>query len=409
MTRTRVLVLDQAVGLWGAQAVLLRLARPLADRGVDLVLAAPHDLALAQAWRRNGFEHVDLDLPQGRSVRADGVDGGRLAAGAMAREAAATLRTAHRVAAAARDAGVDALHANGHGVHLETALAGRLARLPSVVHLHEEMPQAFGRAVRTAAVGVASAAVAVSDAVAASVPGPLARRVTTVPNGVDTRELAPGPADPGVRAALGAADGDVLVVALTRLDPCKRIEDVVGALAPLVPRPGWHLAVVGETSSFPQYADAVRREARGRLGARVTFAGRREDVPAVLRAADVVVHAGLVEGMPLGLLEAGACGRPVVAYGVAGVPEAVLDGRTGLLAAGGDVPGLTARLRTLLDDDARRAALGRTARSHVAARHSLDGQADGHRAVLYDLLGRTRPGRTTRTTRSTSTHEEIPA
>jgi glycosyltransferase involved in cell wall biosynthesis/polysaccharide pyruvyl transferase WcaK-like protein len=390
--RVRVFVLDQAAGLWGAQSYLLRLAAPLAERGFDLVLAGSPELALAQAWTARGLEHIELPLPLERSVRADG-DGSRLSAAAVAREAAALSRGVRAIARAARACGADVLHANGHAVHLEAALAGRLARIPVVLHLHEEMDQAFGRALRFGAVAVADRTVAVSNAVAGGVPAGLRQRVQVIGNGVDVTAFAPASGAPAsasaertaVRSSLGSGPSDVVMVALTRLDPDKRIGDLIAAAARLQPEPGWHLAVVGTTSSYDDYARAVMARGAELLGGRVSFPGRREDVAAIINAADIVVHAGMVEGMPLGLIEAQACARPVIAYAIAGVPEAVLDGVTGLLAPGGDVGALSAHMQALIDDPVRRRTLGTQGRAHAVAHHDIETQADDYAALLTSL------------------------
>ena len=382
---TRVFVLDQAAGLWGAQSYLLRLAGPLSERGFDLVLGGSPELALAHAWTAQGREHVDLPLPLERSVRADG-NGSRLSATSMAREAGSLIRSARAIARAARACGADVIHANGHAVHLEGALAGRMARIPVVLHLHEEMDQAFGRALRVGAVAVADRSVAVSHAVAKGIPAALCGRVQVIANGVDVDAFAPGQGDrAAVRASLGSGPTDVLMVALTRLDPEKRIEDLIEAAARLHPEPGWHLAVVGTTSSYDAYARDVMIRGAERLGGRVSFPGRRDDIAAIINAADIVVHAGMVEGMPLGLIEAQACARPVIAYAVAGVPEAVIDGDTGLLAAGGDVNALSAHMQTLIDDPERRRVMGARGREHAVARHDIEAQADGYAELLRRL------------------------
>lgn len=385
VTSRRVLVLDQAVGLWGAQQYLIRLAGPMAERGFELVLGSPAHLELAEVWAASGREFLNLPLPTERSVRSGGSQG-RLSPGLMAREAKEMRRSAAIIAEAAGRENCQVIHANGHGVHMEAALAARRSPACAVLHLHEEMPQLFGTAVRAAAVGLSPASVAVSRAVARSVPRMLRHRVTVIPNGIDTAVLSPGPVDRMVRAELGAGAEDVLVVALTRLDPVKRIEDVVRSVVPLIDISGWHLAVVGETSSFPEYAEEVRQEAKRLLGDRVTFAGRRSDVSAVLRSADILVHAGLVEGMPLGLLEAQSTGLPVAAYRVAGVPEAVIHGETGLLASAGDVEALATHVRALVTNSTLRSRLGQAARAHAVAHHSLERQADDYAYLLNHLL-----------------------
>jgi glycosyltransferase involved in cell wall biosynthesis/polysaccharide pyruvyl transferase WcaK-like protein len=383
---TKVLVLDTARGVWGAQSYLLRLVEPMARRGYELVLAAPPELELAQEWTRRGLPLVALDLPVVRSVRRGGDDDAAISAAAAAREAAALMRNVGLIRGAVVRSGARVIHANGHAVHLDAALAGRLAGVPVVLHLHEEMTPLFGRSLRGAAVALADRSIAVSRAVASGLPAPLQRRVQVVPNGVDVERYAPAAADPAVRASLGAAADDVLLVALTRLDPDKRIEDIIEALAPLRDRAGWHLAVVGTTSSYGQYAASVQRLGAERLGDRVTFTGRREDIVDVLHSTDIVVHAGVVEGMPLGLIEAQACGVPVVAYRVAGVPEAVGDGVTGLLAPARDTDALRRHVTTLLADRGMRLAFGRAGRERAVSGHSIETQADAHAETLTRLV-----------------------
>lgn len=384
--RLRVMVLDQAPGVWGAQQYLLRLAGPLADRGIDLVLAAPEGLELSQVWSARGLPAHQIPLPAARSVRSG--DDNRLSIKALAREAVGTVRTAFTLRRAALAMNADVIAANGHAVHLDAVLAGLLCRRPVVLHLHEEMTPLFGRMLRALAVAGASRTIAVSAAVAAGLPRRLQRRATVIANGVDIEQFSPGPSDPEVRAGLGADPAEVLLVALTRLDPEKCIEDLINGLAPLREQPGWHLSIVGSTSAHPEYARQLQDLARHELGDRVTFAGRRDDVVQILRASDVLVHAGIVEGMPLNMIEAHACGVPVVAYAVAGVGEAVRDQITGLLAPGGAAGHLGSLMAQAIRDTALRSRMGAAARRHAIAAHSLDTQADAQHRLLAQLAGR---------------------
>jgi glycosyltransferase involved in cell wall biosynthesis len=109
----------------------------------------------------------------------------------------------------------------------------------------------------------------------------------------------------------------------------------------------------------------------------------------LLRACDVCLHAGVVEGMPLGLLEAQACGVPVVAYAAAGVPEAVIDGATALLAPPGDVDALTGALRRLTLDGSMRCRFASAARANAVAEHGIERQADRIAEVITTVARRT--------------------
>lgn len=83
-------------------------------------------------------------------------------------------------------------------------------------------------------------------------------------------------------------------------------------------------------------------------------------------------HKHSVEGFGLVYLEAGAHGLPVVAHAIGGVPEAVIDGETGLLVPPGDQPALTAAFTRLLADPVLRRRLGEAGRARARARTWLD-------------------------------------
>ena len=100
------------------------------------------------------------------------------------------------------------------------------------------------------------------------------------------------------------------------------------------------------------------------LGSTVTLLGvwPPDEVADFVEALDVGVLSSDFEGMPLAVMELMAAGKPVVATAVGGVPDLVLDGVTGLLVPPRDADALAAGLGALLDDPARRAALGEAGR-----------------------------------------------
>jgi glycosyltransferase involved in cell wall biosynthesis len=247
----------------------------------------------------------------------------------------------------------------------------------------------MGQWLRAGAVLLANRTVAVSRGVADALPTLARKRVDVIPNGVDTDELSPpSEADReslrSVRASLGITDDDLMVLAATRLDPVKRIEHLIDAIG-VADDPRLRLVVAGVTSAYPEYERDVRAKADALPAGRITFCGERDDMADLFRASDVVLHAGVVEGMPLGLLEAQSCGKPVVAYSVAGVPEAVRDRITGLLAAPGDVAGLGTALRRLAGDPALRAEMGANARRHVLKYHQIRKQAARNVDLLTEM------------------------
>jgi glycosyltransferase involved in cell wall biosynthesis len=147
----------------------------------------------------------------------------------------------------------------------------------------------------------------------------------------------------------------------------------------------WHLAIAGKG---PQ-EEALRADAK-RLGVedRVTFCGFVDDIHRWLVAIDIFALLSFVEGFGYVLAEAGAAGKPCVAYRASSVPEVVKDGDTALLARQGDDSGFAAHLHRLLEDDELRRQMGRVARGDVFERHGLDTMVERMERQLLDLLGR---------------------
>jgi glycosyltransferase involved in cell wall biosynthesis len=126
-----------------------------------------------------------------------------------------------------------------------------------------------------------------------------------------------------------------------------------------------------------------------------------------MRCADAFVLSSRWEGLPMSLLEAGACALPSVVTDVPGSREIVVDGETGFLAPAGNSLALRSAMNRMmrLDEDAR-AAMGERARSNVVAQFSLDGVLDRWEATYYDLLDQR--GRRLRRALRTRDNNEVP-
>lgn len=144
----------------------------------------------------------------------------------------------------------------------------------------------------------------------------------------------------------------------------------------------WTLAVAGDGPS----RDEVRALFAGLPPSRIAWLGelQRDAVATALANADVYVWPGFGEAYGLAYLEAQASGLPVVAQTIAGVPDVVRDGETGLLTPPGDAAAYAAALRRLLTEQALREAMGDAARRFVLTERSLDGAA----LTLAGLLAR---------------------
>jgi glycosyltransferase involved in cell wall biosynthesis len=118
----------------------------------------------------------------------------------------------------------------------------------------------------------------------------------------------------------------------------------------------------------------------------VEVLGHRGDMPAVLAQAHIVALPSYREGFPKVLIEAAACGRPVVTTDVPGCRDAMVPGQTGLLVPARDAPALAAALRRLIEDAALRSAMGRAGRALAERRFGIEAVVQAHMQVYAQLL-----------------------
>lgn len=164
----------------------------------------------------------------------------------------------------------------------------------------------------------------------------------------------------------------LLTVAMMRAgDKAASYRVLADALARLKGGP-WQLIVVGDGEARPAIEQAFTP-----VAARVRFlpATALKDLPDLYAPADLFVWPAINEAFGMALLEAQASGVPVVAGGGGGVPGIIAHGRTGLLTPMGDTAAFAEAVAALLDDPARRAAMGTAAAAKVAAEHTIAGAA----------------------------------
>jgi len=193
-------------------------------------------------------------------------------------------------------------------------------------------------------------------------------KVVVIRNGVDVAGWPMSKVDrQNRRLELRLSSADLLIGAVGRLDRQKGFATLIRAMAQLKDLPV-KCAILGEGPERPRLEALVRQHA---LEKTVWLIGEKTEIPSWLCAFDLYALPSLWEGLPNALLEAMALGLPVVASDVDGVPEAVADGKDGMLVAPDRPAALARALRALAVDPARRAALGRAAQATVAERFTL--------------------------------------
>jgi glycosyltransferase involved in cell wall biosynthesis len=184
------------------------------------------------------------------------------------------------------------------------------------------------------------------------------------------------------RRRLGLDPDCPTVVYLGALVPEKGVDLAIEAVAGL---DGTQLLVVGAGPERPRLEDLAAKQAPDRI----TFCGSLPEPGVAFGAADVVVLASRGgDSMPAVLIEASLSGVPVVATPVEGIPEIVLNGRTGLLAPIGSPEGVRASIARIVEDTDLGVRLGQEARRHCIARFSIDHVASRWDEALTQVMTR---------------------
>jgi glycosyltransferase involved in cell wall biosynthesis len=235
----------------------------------------------------------------------------------------------------------------------------------------------------------------ISDGWAAKqLPAMIGRSVDDVLKGVDVDTFTPEGSN--VRQDYGLA-GKKVVLCVTRLVPIKNIPMMLDAIARLrAHRPDVVLVLVGEG---PQQSVLETRARELRLGDAVRFIGYvpQQKTAAWYRSADVFALSSDFDNSPNVVLEAMACGLPIVATDVGGLREYVTPPANGLLTPKGDADLFAAALREFLDDDDLARATGRFNRREAVSRFSWAVSAarmrEVYARVIEEFRGRNGQGR----------------
>ncbi|MCA1685550.1 MAG: glycosyltransferase, partial [Planctomycetia bacterium] len=214
-------------------------------------------------------------------------------------------------------------------------------------------------------------------------------RLTVIPNAVDTTpydgEVAASP------ASLGVPAGAFLALYAGRLHGQKGISVLMDAAESVIASRGdWHLAVAGDGPLRPWLVG--RLAGSPGLAARVHLLGPRGDVPALLKAADLLVLPSLWEGMPNVVLEAMAARRASVATAVEGSVDLVVSGSTGWLVPPADPDALARALLDAASDPVRLRRYGDAARARAEAEFSPERVVAAYESLWAGLLGYENPG-----------------
>ena len=433
-TPETILYVGHTAALGGGEIALLRLLRHLDRRQYRPLVVLGEDGPFRAKLRELDIEtHV---LPLSGDVaytRKDGMGAGAwLHIGKIARASAYAARLARFM----RRHRVDLVHANTLKADIYGGIAARLAGLPILWHVRDRIaddylpgPTAriFRRLCRTLPTQIITNSHATMETLALPARTPTrlggdeaeTYRWRVIHDGVDDAQSGAsadaennGMADraSGSSAGPGAYDPppDAARFPLPLQDPARALIGMVGRLSPWK---GQHVFIEAAALVHARYprcrfqivgsalfgeAEYVRRleemaNAPGLEGC-VELLGFRDDVPALMRTFDVLVHASTL-GEPFGqvVVEGMVMARPVVASRAGAIPEIVQEGVTGLMVTPGDAPALADALLSLLADPGQAARMGQAGRTRALEHFSMENTTRKVQAVYYAMLHKNTP------------------
>jgi len=361
----RVCFVNSMRSFGGGERWLLEAAEGLAARGHTITVAARTDSALAARSTATGYDTIELPM------RGDG-------------DPTSILPLARWL----RSTRVDVVSVNIQRAVRVGAAAAKLAGVRAVVErrglLFPVKPTALNRLTYRRFV---SRIIANCGAIAEDLAGGgvvPADRIVVIPNGIEPSRVTAGEGE-RLRAEL-CIDRDIpVVVVIGRLVPDKGHEIALAAFAQIVEREPRAQLLVAGAGKLRQHLRTLAAETLPADSWR--FLGHRSDVDAVLAAANVVLVTSFREGMPHVVLEAMSAGTPVVATGVAGIPEMIESGRDGILIPPGDVGAAADATGRLLANPDEAAAMAHAARRRVHDEFSLALMIDRVEACFEEAQG----------------------
>ncbi len=346
-----VLYVHNSESVAGGNKILLTLVDQLRGSRFRPVAILPGGGPMEPELTRRDIPYITLDLT--RVAR-----GGRVT----------SARLVVRIASWMRRQRVRLVHVNDPRYYRVTSVAARWLRVARICHVHllpgtSELAWAFKIPPHAAI----TCSMALKTQLIGALPSLPVDTWVALPNAIDVEAVTP-PADlAALRERLGLDQKGFVVAIVGAVSERKGHRYFLEMAQQVSAQAGRaEFLVVGDDTDGGRYRRAMEQYAR-ELGVegRVRFLGFRRDAPDWIAASDLVVLPSLHEGLPVSLMEAHACAKPVVATEVDGIPEIVEDGVTGFLVSPADTAALTKAVLALLSDEALRQRMGVAARARV--------------------------------------------
>jgi len=387
----------------GSQRSLLQLIRTLKDRGLDTLTLFPGDGICVERYVAAG---VPVEIVPGPPIaHRFGQDLLRISRTKQARILAELLpygaELTRRLLATRRNI----LHLNTARATLLAGIVPKLAGFPVVLHVRGELG-VFGAFQREVVANVADRLILVAHSLMSEFPGRHSHKCVALYNAIDDHAFARSPESERREHPSSAHEHrPATVLCVGAVTPAKGQHQLLEALAILKQRslPAFETVILGEMHNEPYKRHLDQLVQRYNLN-NVRFAGWAQYPRDYYEAADIIVLPSVQqetietaegtlnvrsgEGLPRAIVEAMYVGKASVSTRVAGIPEMIEDGKSGLIVSPGSATELAEALAFLLSNPGERARMGREAAARAKLLFSSDRLADGVTEVYRDLLAR---------------------
>ncbi|AQS59570.1 glycosyl transferase family 1 [Desulforamulus ferrireducens] len=209
-----------------------------------------------------------------------------------------------------------------------------------------------------------------------------AKQISTIYNGIEVDKFTAKVDMLSIRKELNIPELGPVIGTIARLAPQKGVTYFLKA-ASLLKEYQVNFLVVGDG---PLRESLEQEVIELGLQKRVVFTGNRENIADILSMMDIFVLPSVTEGLPLTILEAMAAGKPVVATRVGGVPEAIVEGKTGLVVAPRDPEALAVALAGMLSERDKLIRMGLNGQKHVVEKFTIQHMVDRTTELYTQLL-----------------------
>ena len=362
MMRSKVLLFFEYGTLNGGEFSLLAMLKVLGQTEFEFVAAAPAEGMLTERLERCGMEVLPLTLRDagGQKLPIEQIN-------------------VHLIELV-RQVQPDLVHSNSLSMgRMVCRIASQLpvpctCHLRDIINLNKTVVSDLNRNAGLIAVSNATKQFHVEQGMSSD-------KIQVIYNGVDTDVFCPTPGHGTFKRELGLSDSAVLLVNIGQICLRKGQTLLARAVVGLAEEfPELNTVFIGERHSqkdesiaYEKAIEDIFREAG--IEDRLFCPGFRQDIPAILNEADILIHAAHQEPLGRVLLEAAACGNAIVATEVGGTAEILTDEVSALLVKPDDVEALRAAIRWMLTDRKLRRRLGEHARIGAIEKFSLTSAA----------------------------------